>query len=117
MTQEQSFMKALQVKQAYEEALGFKFETSFYEGFSVAEYYGPKGVLEYFEEAFDQWKDNVKYLTELVLTLNLKINQWYGVNDTLGLLYNSLWVETDAFAMESLKGDKEALHYYLSTLD
>jgi len=40
---------------------------------------------------------------------------WYKVDDDLGRTYDALCRETDAYAMETLKGDD--LHYYLSTLD
>ena len=65
--------------------------------------------------AFDQYKDNLKYLTELVLVLNIKIFIWYKEDDDLGLTYDQLWKETDQYALETLKGDD--LHYYLHTLD
>ena len=48
-------------------------------------------------------------------TMNLKIWIWYGVDDDLGRTYDKLWKMTDAYAMETLKGDK--LRYYLATLD
>ena len=102
-------------KYALEEMLNFKFETTFWEEFSIADNYGSKGVREHYKVVFEQWKDNLKFLTELVLVLNLKIFLWYGVDDTIGLTYDQLWKETDGYALETLKGDD--LHYYLSTLD
>ena len=73
-----------------------------------------KDDLEY-DLVFEQWKDNLKFLTELVLVLNIKIFIWYGVDDSIGKMYDQLWKETDGYALETLKGDD--LHYYLSTLD
>ena len=107
--------KVLLQKQALEKYFDFKFETTFWEEFSIADCYGPDGVKEHYEIVFDQWKDNLIYLTELVLVLNWKIAQWYGVDDSLGLTYEELWQKTDAYALRTLKG--ENLHYYLSTLD
>ena len=107
--------KILLEKLALEKMLDFKFESTFWEEFSIAENYGSEGVREHYKVVFDQWKDNLKYLTELVLVLNIKIFLWYGVDDTIGLTYDQLWKETDGYALETLKGND--LHYYLSTLD
>ena len=107
--------KILLEKLALEKMLDYKFESTFWEEFSIAEDYGAEGVKEHYEVVFDQWKDNLKFLTELVLVLNIKIFLWYGVDDTIGLTYDQLWKETDGYALETLKGND--LHYYLSTLD
>ena len=102
-------------KLALEKEFDFKFETTFWEEFSIADQYGSEGVVEHYNQVFEQWKDNLRYLSELVLVLNWKIYQWYQVDDDLGLTYDQLWKRTDGYAMETLKGDD--LHYYLSTLD
>lgn len=105
----------IEQKLALEKEFNYKFETTFWEEFSIADQYGPEGVLEHYNLVFDQWKDNLMYLTELVLVLNWKIYQWYQVDDTLGMTYDELWKRTDSFAMDTLKG--EDLHNYLSVLD
>ena len=110
-----SLSKILLEKLALEKMLDFKFESSFWEEFSIAEEFGPEGIHHHYDIVFEQYKDNLKYLTELVLVLNLKIFLWYGVDDTIGLTYDQLWKETDGYALNTLKGDD--LHYYLHTLD
>ena len=107
--------KILLEKMALEKMLDFKFESSFWEEFSIAEEYGPEGIRRHYDTVFDQYKDNLKYLTELVLVLNIKIFIWYGVDDTIGKMYDKLWKETDSYALNTLKSDD--LHYYLSILD
>lgn len=107
--------KALQEKQSWEEYLHFKFQTTFWEEFSIADTYGQGAIIKHYVLAFEQWKDNLDFLTELVLVLNLKISQWFDVDDVIGLTYDALWKMTDEYAMDTLKGDD--LHYYLSTLD
>ena len=107
--------KIVEQKLALERQFNYKFETTFWEEFSISDQYGPDGVVEHYNLVFDQWKDNLKYLTELVLVLNWKIYQWYQVDDTLGMTYDDLWKRTDSFAMDTLRG--EDLHYYLSVLD
>lgn len=110
-----SLSKILLERMSLEKMLNYKFESSFWEEFSIAENYGRDAVKEHYDLVFSQWKDNLKYLTELVLVLNIKIFIWYGVDDDLGQMYDQLWKETDGYALETLKGDD--LHYYLSTLD
>ena len=107
--------RKLYEKQVLEETFDFKLESTFWEEFSIAEDYGGEGVREHYDLVFNQWKDNLKYLTELVLVLNWKISTWYGVDDTIGKMYDQLWKETDGYAIDTLKGDD--LHYYLHTLD
>ena len=100
---------------ALERQFDIRLETTFWEEFSIAENYGSDGIREHYDLVFEQWKDNLKYLTELVLVLNLKTFIWFGVDDNLGMTYDELWKKTDQYAMDTLKGDD--LHYYLSTLD
>lgn len=110
-----SLSNILLEKLSLEKMLDYKFESTFWEEFSIAEDYGKDAVKEHYDLVFSQWKDNIKFLTELVLVLNIKIFIWYGVDDTIGKMYDQLWKETDGYAIDTLKGDD--LHYYLSTLD
>lgn len=110
-----SLSKILLERMSPEKMLDYKFESSFWEEFSIAENYGGDAVRKHYDLVFSQWKDNLKFLTELVLVLNIKIFIWYGVDDSIGKMYDQLWKETDGYALDTLKG--EDLHYYLSTLD
>lgn len=107
--------EVLTQKQALERQFDFHFESTFWEEFSIADNYGSEGVREHYNLVFNLWKDNLRFLTELVLVLNWKIYQWYQVDDTLGMTYDALWQKTDSYALKTLKGDN--LHYYLSVLD
>ena len=107
--------RKLYEKQVLEETFDFKLESTFWEEFSIAEDYGSEGVREHYDLVFSQWKDNVKYLTELVLVLNLKLFTWFRVDDELGKLYEDLYVDADSYALSTLDGDD--LHYFLHTLD
>ena len=39
--------------------------------------FGLSAIQDTFNRAFEEWKENYKYLTELVLVLNHKIWQYY----------------------------------------
>lgn len=111
----EDYIKALKEKEYWSKTLDYQFISTFWEEFCISDRYGSEGVLDHYKEVFDEWKDNHKYLTELVLILNLKIWSWYGVDDDLGMTYDKLWKMTDSYALDTLKGDN--LRYYLATLD
>ena len=110
-----SLSKILLEKMALEKMLDYKFESTFWEEFSIAENYGRDAVKKHYDLVFSQWKDNIKFLTELVLVLNLKLFIWFKVDDDLGKMYENLYVDADAYALCTFEGDD--LHYYLHTLD
>lgn len=72
-------------------------------------------MLDTFNRAFDEWKSNCKYLTELVMVLNHKIWQHHEGNKELASLYNDLWQKADVYAGETLRGDD--LEYYFQVTD
>ena len=90
---------------------GYKPIATFWNDFSIADNFGVTAVKDTYKRAFSEWKDNYKYLTELVMVLNHKIWQWYEHNDTLARVYNDLWQEAEIYASENLKG-KELDYYY-----
>ena len=92
-----------------------EFTTTFWQDFSIADVFGIKAVKDTYNRAFNEWKSNYKYLTDLVMVLNHKIWQWYEKNDVLAELYNDLWDKTAQYAMDNLKG--EELSYYFEVTD
>jgi hypothetical protein len=94
---------------------GYETITTFWEDFSIADKFGVSAVKDTYNRAFNEWKGNYKYLTELVLVLNHKIWQHYEKNDALAKLYNDLWEKADEYAYNNLDG--EQLQYYIRTLD
>ena len=57
--------------------LGYTPKTTFWEDFSIADKFGLAAVKDTYNRAFDAWKSDHIYLTELVLVLNWKIGQHY----------------------------------------
>ena len=72
-------------------------------------------LADTFKRAFNEWKGNYKYLTELVMVLNHKIAQWYEVNMPLAKLYNKAWSIADGYAVNNLQGDE--LNYFYNVTD
>ena len=94
---------------------GYKTITTFWEDFSIADRYGTNSIKDTFNRAFNEWKSNYKYLTELVIVLNYKSWYYNERNDTYSQLYAQLWEKADAYACDNLTG--EELEYFYSTTD
>lgn len=96
-------------------SIGYEPKTTFWEDFSIADCFGVGAVKDTFDRAFDSWKNDYIYLTELVMVLNHKIWQHYESNEALAEIYNDLWERSDLYARENLVGDE--LAYFYNTTD
>ena len=94
---------------------GYELQTTFWNDFSIADRFGLSAIQDTFNRAFEEWKENYKYLTELVLVLNHKIWQYYETRSEIAILYNTLWEQASQYAMEYLKDDE--LSYYYDVTD
>lgn len=94
---------------------GYNLQTTFWEDFSIADRFGISAIKDTYNRAFNEWKEDYKFLTELVLVLNHKIGQHYDTRMDMAKLYNSLWEKADQYAMENLKGDE--LSYFYNVTD
>lgn len=93
---------------------GYKTITTFYQDFSIADKFGTYAIEDTYKRAFNAWKNDYKYLTELVLILNWKIFEHHKKNDQFAELYNELWIEADTYACENLHGE-EAEYFFKIT--
>lgn len=93
---------------------GYKPITTFWEDFSIAEAFGERAIKDTFKRAFDNWKGNYKYLTELVMVLNWKIWQYYEENERYANIYNKLWEKADEYACENLTGEELSYFYHVT---
>ena len=98
-----------------EEETGYKPITTFWEDFSIADMFGLDAITDTYNRAFNEWKDNYKYLTELVMVLNHKTWEHYKTNEDYGRLYNELWTKADEYALNNLK--EEQVSYYYDITD
>lgn len=98
-----------------EKQTGYKPKTTFWADFSIADTFGLSAIKDTYKRAFDNWKENYEYLTELSMVLNWKLWEFYGKNNEYYELYQNLWDETDEYAVGNLKG--EGLEYYYRVTD
>lgn len=98
-----------------EEMTGYKPITTFYLDFSIADNFGIKAIKETYNKAFKGWRDNYKYLTELVMVLNWKSWEHYEKDYEKCKLYCELFEKLNDYCYKNLKG--EELSYFFETTD
>ena len=95
---------------------GYKPITTFWEDFAIAEAFGADAVRDTYERSKRSFKDDVKYMTELVMVLNWRLWMHYeDGKDMFAKLYDELWREADEFCCNHFTGDD--LTYYFTTTD
>ena len=94
---------------------GYETKTTFWEDFSIADRFGIEAIRDTYNRAFNEWKNNYEYLTELVMVLNWKIWEHYESNERIARVYDELWRAADEYACDNLVGDE--LSYYFRTTD
>ena len=90
---------------------GYELQTTFWSDFTVADLFGLSAIQDTFNRAFEEWKDNYKYLTELITQ---KVWQTNEPKPEVAELYNSLWRQADRYAVENLKGDELSYFYEMT---
>jgi hypothetical protein len=96
--------------------MDYEFKTTFWQDFTIADAFGKSAILETYNRAFNEWKTDHIYLTELVLVLNWKLWQHYELkHDEIAKAYNELWQKTEDYAYKNLKGSE--LDYFIRTID
>ena len=98
-----------------QELTGYTPITTYYTDFGIAERFGTKAICDTYKQAKQNWGNNIKYFTEIVMVLNWKIWEHHEHNREYALLYNKLWEEAENYAMKNFKG--EDLDYFLRTVD
>lgn len=95
--------------------MNYKFFTTFRQDFSIADRYGINAIKDTYTRAVEEWKHNYKYLTELVMVLNWKSNNWFSKNELYSQVYADLYYELDAYCWEHFS--EEEKEYYFSVTD
>ena len=89
--------------------------TTFMMDFAIADRFGVKAIKGTYRRAFNNWKGNYKYFTELVMVLNHRCWMWNEKNNTLMELYRDLYYKANDYAIDNFKG--EALKFFLEVTD
>lgn len=94
---------------------GEKVTTTFWNDFTIADRFGINAVKETFNEAFKSWKNDYRYLTNLVITLNYKACDHAEDNEALAEVYVELYEKARDYACDNLKGKE--FEYYFNITD
>lgn len=109
---------------------GYEMKTTFWTDFNIADRFGLDAIKDTYNRAFNEWKDDKVYATELVLVLNWKSWEHSGVRDgipvadKIGSWYADKYYETrdkliDYWSLEGAerKTRKDWIDYLLKTID
>lgn len=105
---------------AFMSDMGYETKTTFYLDFTICDLANSNterisAVKDTYNRAFKAWKNNVEYISELVIVLNHKIWQHYEKNEELTRVYNDLWERLSNWCYDNLKG--EDLNYFCRVTD
>lgn len=96
-------------------ANGYSFVSTFGDDFAIANHFGKDAIRDTFNRAFEEWKTNHVYLTELVIITNLYLWKfWREGNDEYARLYDELWRKADEYAVNNLKGEELEFFYWVT---
>ncbi len=95
---------------------GYETKTTFWEDFTIADAFGIDAIEDTFTRAFNEWKTDVEYITELSLVMNWKCWWHYEKGHMqMSKLYQDLFYEVHNWCLDNLKG--KDFEYYFKTTD
>ena len=97
---------------------GYTEQTTFMNDFAIAEQFGIEAVKDTFKRAFDEWKDDIKYLAELCLVTNTLCWHFYSKgNEKLSGLYADYYHQCMDYAYTDGNFNEEDTQYFFRTTD
>lgn len=89
----------------------YKCRTTFWIHFRLADYYGMESIVRTYTRTKEEFKDNVVYMTDLVMVLKWKQKEHHEAGyEGFAELYNKLWTEANEFCLNHFSG--EDLKYF-----
>ena len=96
--------------------MAYEMKTTFWMDFTIADVFGIGAVKDTFKRAFEEWRTDVVYVTELALVMNWKCWDHYEKGNTeLSMLYSDQYYEVRGWCLDNLEG--EDFEYYFRTTD
>lgn len=95
---------------------GYKFMTTFWHDFTIADWFGIDAIKDTYKRVMDEWRKDYKYMTELVLVLNYKCWSMYDQKKREeSELYADLFYETKDYCYDNFT--EEELKYFFEVTD
>lgn len=119
-------MKLELPKWQIQELTGYIPQTTFWTDFSIADKFGLEAIEDTFNRAFNEWKDNIIYLTELTMVINHKcwehyhrslneLKQFTNNHEEISRWYANKYEWLMDWGYNNL--NKQDLNYFYKTLD
>lgn len=86
-------------------------KTTFFNDLSFAEWFGETSVIDTYNAVMREWKDDINYMCEWVISLNQKIWQHSSTNKNLAELYYALWRRADNYCCKHFEGEELDTYY------
>lgn len=101
------------------------FSTTFMMDYAIADRFGLDAVRDTYKRAFDAWKDDVRYMADMVLVLNQRCWGWYAKAQDednerymeLSKLYAELYHRANDYCYERWEYGTEEAEYYFRMTD
>ena len=85
---------------------GYKMQTTFFMDFAIADRFGKQAVINTAKKSYEQYKDDVTYMKEMVFVLNIKCWDFHHAgNSEMSELYSDLYYKYNDLCLNHLKGD------------
>lgn len=95
---------------------GYKMQTTFFNDFAIADAFGITAIEDTFKQSFNEWKDNIVYITEMAIVMSNKSIAWYSKgNDIYSKMYTDYYHKIDEYVMNHFKG--KDLEFYFKVTD
>lgn len=92
------------------------FQTTFMIDFRIADKFGNAAIKDTFNRAFNEWKGNIKYVTELCVVMNMLCWYWYDKgNDTRSQIYGDYYYKVRDYVYDNYSG--EDTEYFFNMTD
>lgn len=100
--------------------IGYTPATNLWEQFTETEFNGLEAIDTLAEDVFELYKNDIIFLTELIMVINHKSWYWFEHGDNhVARFYSELYHEFDDRAIKYIEAnmDNNAISYYFKTLD
>ena len=97
---------------------GYELQTTFWEDFTIADAFGKAAIKDTFKRAFDEWKTDIRYVTELAIVTNLKCWDWYRKgNEEISKIYSDMYYKVRNYVYIGKHFTNEERDYYFDLTD
>ena len=87
-------------------------DNTFYMDFSIADEFWVEAIKDTYNRSFEWWKNDIRYMTALAITLNWKLRDYYHYgNIKVAKFYDELFKKCDAYILDNFEWD-DLVYYY-----